>query len=99
MYKLSDNIVSPLGLSTEENLEALLAGQSQLRYYENLWGLPEPFVASLLDRNIIDEALCSLCKSCSSSLSDYTFFEKILLLSAAKALQQVAVDPSSSLYM
>lgn len=96
MYKLSDNIVSPLGLSTEENLEALLAGQSQLRYYENLWGLPEPFVASLLDRNIIDEALCSLCKSCSSSLSDYTFFEKILLLSATKALQQVAVDPSSS---
>ena len=47
--KLADYIVSPLALGTRANYEAVKAGRTRLRRYEGLWGLPEPFVASLMD--------------------------------------------------
>ena len=48
------NIVSPLGMTTAENYAAVKAGRSMLRRYEGLWGLPEPFVASLMDRELLE---------------------------------------------
>ena len=39
--KLADYIVSPLGMGTRVNYEAVKAGQTRLRRYEGLWGLPE----------------------------------------------------------
>ena len=44
---LATNITSPLGFTTMENYEAVLSGASALKRYEGLWGLPEPFTASL----------------------------------------------------
>ncbi len=46
-YILATNITSPLGMTTAENYRAVKAGRSALRRYEGLWGLPEPFTASL----------------------------------------------------
>ena len=44
---LADNIVSPLGFTTEQNYSSVRAGESALKLYSGKWNLPEPFVASL----------------------------------------------------
>ena len=43
VYRIADNIVSPLGMTTAENYRALKAGHTALRHYSHQWGLPEPF--------------------------------------------------------
>ncbi len=48
-FKLADNIISPLGRTTEENYTAVREGKSKLSLREGLWGIPEPFVASLFE--------------------------------------------------
>lgn len=87
---IADNIVSPLGFSSEENYAAVRRGRSALRLHEGLWGIPEPFVASLFDR----EKVLEECEKTGVS-GRFTFFEKIVILSVAKALTGSSVDPSS----
>ena len=88
-----DNIVSPLGLDTTSTLRAVVAGESALRRYEGLWELPEPFVASLLDFGAIDRALAD--RYGAERLRGYTEFERMSILSAAGALDEAGIDPSS----
>ena len=90
IVKVSDNIISPLGISTAENYAAVKAGRSELKRYEGLWGLPEPFVASLMDRDKMEQYFAQIVDR-----MQYTFFEKMIILSAAKALEQTDIDPSS----
>ena len=47
VYKIADNILSPLGETTEQNYQAVKAGRSALCRYSDHWQLPEPFSASL----------------------------------------------------
>lgn len=90
IVKVSDNIISPLGISTAENYAAVKAGRSKLERHDGLWQLPEPFTASLMDRQVVNEIASQ------RHLDDrYTFFEKMIILSAAKALEQTDIDPTS----
>ena len=90
IVKVSDNIISPLGMSTAENYAAVKAGRSELKRHDGLWNLPEPFTASLMDREAVTKEAAGL------QIDDrYTFFEKMIILSAAKALQQTDIDPTS----
>ena len=90
IVKVSDNIISPLGMSTAENYAAVKAGRSELKRHDGLWNLPEPFTASLMNREVVNEMAAQ------KSIDDrYTFFEKMIILSAAKALEQTDIDPSS----
>ena len=73
---LATNITSPLGFTTMENYEAVLSGASALKRYEGLWGLPEPFTASLFT----EEQTKSL------AIDGYTFFEAIAIQSIRTAL-------------
>ena len=73
---LATNITSPLGFTTEENYQAVLSGASALKRYEGLWGLPEPFAASLFSEEQ-REAL---------AIDGYTFFEAIAIRSIRTAL-------------
>lgn len=88
-----DCILSPLGIDTASTLRAVVAGKSALRRYEELWKLPEPFVASLLDFGVIDQALEE--RYGIERLSGYTEFERMSILSAAGALDEAGIDPSS----
>ena len=90
IVKVSDHIISPMGMSTAENYSAVKTGRSMLKRYEGHWGLPEPFVASLMDREKMEQAFAEM-----SDSKPYTFFEKMIILSAAKALEQTDIDPSS----
>lgn len=87
---VSDNIISPLGLTSEENISAVEGLRSGLRRYHGWRGLPFDFTASLLDRNVVEEA-------CSAGGVDdsFTFFEKMLILSISGALKGTDVDMSS----
>jgi 3-oxoacyl-[acyl-carrier-protein] synthase-1 len=89
---LSNNIVSPLGFTTEENWQALSAGRSELRCYEHGFDLPEPFCASLLDCDSLDEK-CN--KLISKDIEKYTKVEKMAILSAADAIVRAGIDPAS----
>ena len=46
---IADNILSPLGETTRDNLLAVRDGRSRLQAHR-LWQIPEPFVASLFDQ-------------------------------------------------
>ena len=73
---LATNITSPLGFTTEQNYKAVLSGTSALKRYEGLWGLPEPFAASLFT----EEQRAAL------SIEGYTFFEALAIHSIRTAL-------------
>lgn len=73
---VATNIISPLGFTTEENYRAVLAGRSALKRYAGLWGLPEPFAASLFN----EEQKATL------ALEGYTFFEALAIRSIRTAL-------------
>ena len=73
---VATNIISPLGFTTEENYRAVLAGRSALKRYAGLWGLPEPFAASLFN----EEQKATL------ALDGYTFFEALAIRSIRTAL-------------
>ena len=69
---LSTNITSPLGFTTEQNYQTVRSGSSALKRYEGLWGLPEPFAASLFSEGQRAEL----------AISGYTFFESLAIRSA-----------------
>ena len=83
IVRIADNILSPLGRTTMENYQAVKTGQSALRCYEHLWDLPEACVVSLMERDTVEVD------------GSYTFFEKMAIQSAAEALSQTNLDPSS----
>ena len=83
---VATNIISPLGFTTEENYQAVLAGRSALKRYAGLWGLPEPFAASLFN----EEQKATL------ALEGYTFFEALAIRSIRTALTYTSLGNDCS---
>lgn len=90
IVKLSDNIISPLGMTSAENYAAVKKGRSELKRHDGLWQLPEPFTASLMNREAVNETAAQMHID-----NRYTFFEKMVILSSANALEQTDIDPAS----
>ena len=90
IVSVAHNIISPLGMNTAENYAAVKAGRSELRRYEGKWGLPEPFVASLVDRDKIEQAFAAITDN-----KPYTFFEKMIILSAWQAIREAGINTAS----
>lgn len=90
IYAVADNIISPLGTGTGDNLAAILAGRSRLCRHHGLYGLPEDFCGSLFPREDIDGLFSAEC----GHGEDYTFFERLCILSASRAIAQAGVDAS-----
>lgn len=91
--KIAENIVSPLGFTTEENFASVVAGRTALRRYDSLWNLPFQCFVSLIPDERLDAEFEAQVPCLTSTV--YTKFEKCVLLSAAKALKQCAIDTSS----
>ncbi|MCK8623026.1 3-oxoacyl-ACP synthase [Prevotella sp. E13-27] len=81
---LSNNVITPLGGTTEENYRAVNAGRSALCRYEKKWGIPEPFTASLFT----DEQLKEY------AVEGLTRFESLVYTSATRALESVDINIS-----
>ena len=86
IFRIADNITTPLGETTAENYQALKAGRSELKHYEGKWGIPQSFTASLFT----DE------QTQKHAVEGLTRFESLAYSSARKALDQADIDVSGS---
>jgi 3-oxoacyl-[acyl-carrier-protein] synthase-1 len=87
------NIISSLGFTTQENFDNLLAGKSGLQHYESLFDLPELVVASLVDKERLNEEFDNL--SDFQNLTGFeTTLEKAAILSVFIANQEAKIDLS-----
>lgn len=92
VYKKSDNIISSLGFTTDENFRAVLSGISGLKHCPiNTLGIPEAFFASLIQKTSLD--------SLGSAISwppHVSRFEKIAIISVLDAASKTNIDLKSS---
>jgi 3-oxoacyl-[acyl-carrier-protein] synthase I len=84
IYVVSDNIISPLGLTTATNFELLAEGQSGIRWHNDPAISDLPFYASLLPKN---ETFLS-----GHTPLSFSKFEELLIASMEDALQKTSVD-------
>lgn len=79
---MGESILSPLGATPAENFAAVCRGESPLQRYEGMFGVQEPFVASLMDRN-------------RWTVPGRTFFDSIVVEAARRAVEAAGIDPAS----
>ena len=89
IYQESHCIVSPLGIGSLDNFEAIAEGDSHLRLYPNHWGIPEPFFASIFDEDVPYLHRISLQGKALSRM------ESIAVTAAEQAIEQAGIDASS----
>ncbi|MES1221769.1 MAG: beta-ketoacyl synthase N-terminal-like domain-containing protein [Bacteroidota bacterium] len=88
VFIVSDNIVSPLGLTTGDNFSQLTKGVSGIRLHKDDGLSSQPVYASLLDKSI-DFAVTE------NNFHAYTKFEKLLIASVRDALSSNPVNTRS----
>ena len=79
---IGESILSPLGATPQENFEAVCRGESALRRYEGMFGVKEPFVASLMDRT-------------QWQAEGRTFFDSVVIEAARRAVEAAGINPAS----
>lgn len=79
---VSTNIVSPLGMSSQENWRAVMQGRSALRRLENYKGIPLPFVASVFTPEQVEKL----------AVEGFTRFESLAIRSVTEALTHTDLD-------
>lgn len=89
IYRLADNIISPLGMTSLENFQAVLHGKTELRPNQTEFGIPEPFCGSLLNRKLITDLFAQKF----GHADGFSFFERLCILSADKAITECRLDP------
>lgn len=86
--KIADNIISPFGFTSEDNLKSIIAEESGICHHEGALGLPEAFCGSLIDRKMISKMFASH----SIGGEDLTLFEKLCILSATEAISECSLQ-------
>ncbi len=83
VFIVSDNILSPLGLTTAENFARLKKRISGIREYRDTALADAPFYASLFDHtnDFIED-----------NINEYTKFEQLLIASVKNALENCSMD-------
>ncbi|MGM9747717.1 MAG: beta-ketoacyl synthase N-terminal-like domain-containing protein [Candidatus Cryptobacteroides sp.] len=84
------NIYTGLGFGSDTVYSLAKQGITDLKRREGTFGIPDPFVASLFDRDEIDARYASR-----DNHGVLTYMEKAMILSAEDALSMAGVDPSS----
>ena len=83
-YKIADNILSPLGETTQQNYEAVKAGRSALERHDQRWALPEPVTASLFSEE----------QERRFTINGLSRFQSMVVTSIRQALSQTTLDVS-----
>ena len=86
VFRIADNITSPLGLTSAQNYQAVKAGHSALTHYSNLWDIPDAFTA----------ALFSTSQNQAMYLAGMTRFEALVIHSITQALESTNLNITSS---
>lgn len=94
-YVLADNILSPLGETSQTNYEAVKAGRSAVRTYApGSCGVADAFAASLLDEEFASLALRSARMAVSEAAIDPSRGRTVFILSTTKGpVEQLALAP------
>jgi 3-oxoacyl-[acyl-carrier-protein] synthase-1 len=96
IYQKGHSIISPLAHGSYANFEAIIAGKSQLQCYEQRWGIPEPFFASLFQDEHDLNAVETLHETSLHQMEpQYTRFEKLAIKAAEDAIKQANIDASN----
>lgn len=90
IVKIADNIISPLGYTTQKNFEAVVSGDSRIMCRKGFEELPEEFYGSLFNR---EEVAQEILKEIGEE-KELTFFEKLCVCSAKKAIDKAGIDAS-----
>jgi 3-oxoacyl-[acyl-carrier-protein] synthase-1 len=107
MYKIGDNIISSLGFTTGENFDAVKQGVSGIKQYNaGVFDLPEPFMASLINKERLNDEFNSFCglelqsqKIGNFDLhrnSAFTALEKAAILSIFLTNKEAQIDLASA---
>lgn len=89
VYIASDNIISPLGFTTRENIESLKAGFTGITYHEDPSISPLPFWASRINHEKFSQRFAA-----KIDLTAYTRFEGMVIASVSETLQHKTMDVS-----
>ncbi len=88
---LSDNIVSPLGFTSEENYQNVKSGKSGIRTYDDIFDLHRQVSCSRMDSEMLDNEFSTL----GYDPKDFTRLEKSALLSSSRAIEASGIDTKS----
>ena len=101
VYVLADNIISPLGETSEENYQAVKAGRSAIHAYAPMTdGIPDGFMASLLSSSFEDLVYKSAKNAIELSGIDVSDKRTIFILSSTKgAIEQLGKADDKDLYL
>ncbi len=89
IYLKSNNIISPLGFSTEENFTSVKSGKTGVKYYaSDTLGVSENFCASIIDNELLDSKFSLI------SEKKLPKFEKMAILSVFNATKNTSVKLS-----
>lgn len=90
IYVAADNIISSLGFTTQQNVDAILAYKSGVRLDESSTIADQPIQAAKICSNTLSGQVNKL------SLHAYTKAEQLIILSVNELLKQHAVDLSAT---
>jgi 3-oxoacyl-[acyl-carrier-protein] synthase-1 len=86
VYVVADNILSPLGRTTEENFSNVSRGQSGIQQHDDKALSATPFYAAMLEPEQLEKYWSE------DNLDTYTKFEQLLILSVQNALDRTKID-------
>jgi len=87
VYIASDNIITSLGFTTDENIASIKGSQTGIRQCDDKKLAPTPFWASIIDRDILQSKFSALANS-----QRFTHFEQMVICSVKEALSGTSVD-------
>lgn len=90
VFAISDNIVSPLGFTSELNFKNIVNNISGVRKVNDNNLYIDPFMASVIDTEILNKKFSEI-----ANITQYTRFEKIAILSVYNALKNTKIDYKS----
>ena len=98
---LADNVISPLGRTSEENYQAVKEGMSAIRAYAPMTaGIPNGFVASLLSSDFEELAFRSAQKAIDASGINVSSTRTVFILSSTKgAIEKLGQTDDDKLYL
>lgn len=82
IYLLDDSIISPLGFSTEENLQAIRSEKSALQLHESTRFTSGSFYVGIIDDAVLSKAFTEM-----GNPADYTKLEQMMLLSVHQIIK------------
>jgi 3-oxoacyl-[acyl-carrier-protein] synthase-1 len=86
VYVVADNILSPLGRTTEENFSNVSKGQSGIQLHDDKAFSAGSFYAAMLEPGQLERYWSE------DNLDTYTKFEQLLILSVQNALDRTNID-------